>query len=41
MPSDVGNDLSPGGSLVLATDNPELRETMKREILSIAASSNR
>eukprot|EP00903_Cladosiphon_okamuranus_P008675 g8314.t1 len=42
FPSDVGD--SAGSStlpVVLADDNPELRETMKREILSIAATSNR
>lgn len=42
FPSDVGD--SAGSSAVpavLADDNPELRETMKREILSIAATSNR
>lgn len=42
FPSDVGD--SAGSSavpVVLADDNPELRETMKREILQIAATSNR
>lgn len=42
FPSDVGDDAGSSGSpVVLAEDNPELRETMKREILSIAATSNR
>lgn len=42
FPSDVGD--SAGSSavpVVLADDNPELRATIKREILSIAATSNR
>lgn len=40
FPSDVG-DSAGSSTVVLAEDNPELRETMKREILSIAATSNR
>lgn len=42
FPSDVGDAAgSPAVPVVLADDNPELRETMKREVLSIAATSNR
>lgn len=40
FPSDVGDTQALPAS-VLTDDNPELRETMKREILSIAATSNR
>lgn len=42
FPSDVGDDAgSSAVPAVLSDDNPDLRETMKREILSIAATSNR
>lgn len=41
LPSDVDADSSAAAPSVLAGDNPELRETIKREILSIAATSNR
>lgn len=42
FPSDVGGDAgSSAVPAVLSDDNPDLRETMKREILSIAATSNR
>ncbi|CAM9920004.1 unnamed protein product [Ectocarpus sp. 4 AP-2014] len=42
FPSDVGDAAgSSAVPAVLADDNPELRETMKREVLSIAATSNR
>lgn len=37
-PSDVGDATS---VIPVAGDNPELRETMKREIMTIAATSNR
>lgn len=42
FPSDVGDGAASAAiPAVLADDNPKLRETMKREILSIAATSNR
>lgn len=41
FPSDVGDGDTASPAAVLADDNPELRETVKREILSIAATSNR
>lgn len=39
FPSDVGDGVEE--AISVAEDNPELRESMKREILTIAATSNR
>lgn len=40
FPSDVGDGVVEAVTAVVE-DNPELRETMKREIMTIAATSNR